>query len=110
MRLLTLLLTFLLTPLTAQKTTTQTLRISAGGIHCTFISLTPPALTGIHIDCLTPTAAFQSDTTLAPPPAPGQTGKIFSGSDSLEWRLQLTVGPGVLYQVTANGKKETGSL
>ncbi len=102
MKLLILLFTALLS---AQKTTSNTLKVSAGAVHCAFTTFTPAALTGVHIDCSSGTSSFQQDTASAA----GQSGKFSTGPDLLEWRLQVS-GSAILYQITANGKKETGSL
>ncbi len=90
-----------------QKVTTHTLKVSAGSIHCTFTNLSPPALTGLHVDCLSPTSSLKLDTVLTPT---GTTGTFLSERDSLTWIFQLPSPGPALYKVNSNGKIETGSL
>lgn len=92
----------------AQKTTTHTLHFTAGTIHCTFTSYFPPALTGLHVECITPTGSVKLDTPLTPAP---YFGALYSDQDSLTWTFeQSSRGVPALYKIVANGKLEVGSL
>lgn len=88
------------------------LKVPAGATHCTFTNLVPAALTGVHVDCFSATSSFKQDTVLSPAPnVSGQSGEFLSGTDSIRWVFRMTARDGpVMYQITANGQKETGSL
>lgn len=87
-----------------------TVKVHAGTTYCTFTNYQPMALTGLHIECGSPTANSTSDTVIAVGTV-GLTGQFLAGSDSVSWRFIRPTADGVLmYRVTANGLPETGSL
>lgn len=92
----------------AQKTTSHTLKLQSGSIHCTFTNYSPPVLTGLHVDCVTPTSSVKLDNPLTASPF---TGAVLSERDSLTWTFQQSspTSP-ALYKTNANGKIDTGSL
>jgi hypothetical protein len=113
MRAILLFLCTVLAPAqTMTKSTSHVLQVPAGAMHCTFTNFVPAALSGIHIDCASETSSFKQDTALSPVPGiSGQSGEFSSGRDSIRWTFRIpAIGGPVMYQITANGNKETGSL
>lgn len=93
------------------KTAIHVLTVPAGSMTCAFTHHQPTALTGIHVSCVSSTGSLDLDTVLAPSPSNGQFGQFLSGKDIIIWRLQLpVVGGRVMYQISANGVAEVGSL
>ncbi len=93
----------------AQRTTTHALQVTAGAMRCSFERREPAALSGLHLECVSPTSSVKTDAVIAVGSS-GQSGSFYAGPDAILWTFQRPVDGPLLYKVTANGKADTGSL
>ncbi len=88
------------------------LKVAAGPIYCTFTNQKPEALTGLHIECVSPSASLKQDTVITTAPSLGHSGQFTADGSMITWSFQRGADRrgGLLYKVVANGKTESGSL